>query len=369
MGCRRSVSNNCTECGLCEQECLFLKTYGNPKAIADAFDPDDKDHLTRAFECSLCGLCTAICPEGVDPSAMFLEMRREAVRRGCGNYPEHSAILKFEQRGTSRRYTWYGLPEGCDTVFFPGCNLPGTRPQRVRQVYQHLRQAIPTLGIIFDCCTNPSHDLGREDFFGAVFGEMLDWIRTNGVRTVLVACPNCHQVFRQYGEGLLVKSIYEALNDHPLPCTKRHSGVVTIHDPCAVRFEGLVQEAARHLTEALGVTIAGMTHERDKTVCCGQGGAVGLLAPHLVQSWRSIRKKETEGRRIVTYCGGCAGFLGAFTPTSHILDLVFDPEATLGGNEEVSVAPVTYWNRIRLKATFKRMLASAHVKRERPSMG
>lgn len=68
---------------------------------------------------------------------------------------------------------------------------------------------------------------------------------------------------------------------------------------------------------------------------------------------------------MVTYCGGCAGILQPVTPTSHILDLIFEPQATISGKVSVSRAPLTYWNRIRLKARFKRMLASATITRER----
>jgi uncharacterized membrane protein YdjX (TVP38/TMEM64 family)/Fe-S oxidoreductase len=359
------VAEECIECNLCQKECRFLQVYGKPKALADTFEPGNKDHQAMAFECSLCGLCTAVCPVDIDPSAMFREMRQEAVRCGGGDYPEHAVIIDYERRGTSRRYTWYGLPDGCDTVFFPGCNLPGTRPERVVQLYRHLRETIPDLGIVLDCCTKPSHDLGREEFFRAMFDEMRDWLLGNGVTTVLVACPNCHKVFRESGGAFTVKSVYETLAGHPLPDTKPLSGTVTVHDPCAVRFETAVHEATRQIVARLGLTDAGKPHQRSKTLCCGEGGAVGCLSPELAANWRSLSKEETAGRRIVTYCGGCAGFLGAVTPTTHILDLVFEPEAAISGKVKVSRAPFTYWNRIRLKARFEKMLATVPITRER----
>lgn len=159
----RDISEKCIECNLCRKECGFLQKYGKPKAIADGFDPACGNQHAMAFECSLCGLCTAVCPVGIDPAAMFLEMRREAVRHGGGDYPEHGVIINFEKRGASRRYTWYGLAEGCDTVFFPGCNLPGTRPVRVMQFYRHMRESVPSRGIVLNCRMKPSQDLGRED--------------------------------------------------------------------------------------------------------------------------------------------------------------------------------------------------------------
>lgn len=361
----QEIPEKCIECELCQKECAFLQKHGNPKAIAETFDPFSKDHQVLPFECSLCGLCTAVCPVDIDPAGMFLEMRKEAVRHGGGDYPEHAVILNYERRGTSRRYTWYGLPEGCDTVFFPGCNLPGTRPGRVTQLFEWLQESMPSLGIVLDCCMKPSHDLGREEIFHAMFSEMKGWLLENGVRTVLVACPNCHKVFREYGGEIAVNSVYEVMAENGLPQSEKQTGTVVVHDPCAVRFEKSVHGAVRNLIEKTGLTIENISHEREKTLCCGQGGSVGFLEPDLAQNWRSLRKAETAGRRMVTYCGGCAGFLGAAAPISHILDLVFEPEATVSGKVKVSRAPFTYWNRMRLKARFKKVLGGVPATRER----
>ncbi len=361
----QAVLEKCIECNLCQKECGFLQKYGKPKILALAFDPLRRDRQAMAFECSLCGLCAAVCPVAVDPSKMFLEMRQAAVRQGGGDYPEHSPILDYERRGTSKRYTWYGLPDECETVFFPGCNLPGTRPGRVMQLYEWLRATEPSLGIVLDCCTKPSHDLGREDVFRAMFSEMKEWLLENGVRTVLVACPNCHKVFREYGGELEVKTVYEALAEEGLPRPEKQAGTVAVHDPCSVRFENPVHGAVRSLIEKTGLTVESLPHQREKTLCCGEGGSVGLLVPELAQNWRSMRKRELEERHMVTYCGGCAGFLGATAPTSHILDLVFEPGAALSGKVKVSRAPFTYLNRIRLKSRFKRALPAASLTRER----
>jgi uncharacterized membrane protein YdjX (TVP38/TMEM64 family)/Fe-S oxidoreductase len=361
----RAVSEKCIECKLCQKECAFLQRHGKPKAIADAFDPLLEDQQAMAFECSLCGLCTALCPVDIDPAGMFLEMRREAVRLGGGDYPEHGVILGFERRGTSRRYTWYALPQGCDTVFFPGCNLPGTRPQRAMQLFECMKESFPALGIVLDCCTKPSHDLGREDVFHAMFAEMRDWLLAHGVRTVLAACPNCHHIFREHGGPIAVKSVYEILDEKGAPQSGTCMGTVFVHDPCAVRFEESIHGAVRGLIEKAGLGIEPMRHQQKKTLCCGEGGSVGFLAPEFARRWSSIRKEEATGRRIITYCGGCAGYLGKVAPTSHVLDLVFDPQATVSGKAKASRPPWTYWNRIRLKARFKKLLATAPVTRER----
>jgi len=358
-----TVLEKCLECGLCQTDCRFLQQAGTPKSLA-VLDPSLKDHQATAFECSLCGLCTEVCPQEINLAGFFLNKRREAVRQGEGIYPEHAAILGYERRGTSGRYTWYGLPEGCDTVFFPGCTLPGTRPERVKALYEHLKSSQPTLGLVLDCCTKPSHDLGREQVFHAMFGEMKAYLLEHGVRTVLVACPNCYKIFKQYGEGLSVRTVYELLADKGRSGNGKVSATVTVHDPCAVRFEEAIHGSVRKLIADQGLTVEEMPHHGRSTLCCGEGGSVGFLSPDLAKNWGAIRKAEADGRRIVTYCAGCTNALNATTPASHILDLLFEPEATVAGSVKVSKAPFTYWNRIRLKKQLKKDVDAA-VTRER----
>jgi Fe-S oxidoreductase len=360
----KNISKRCVNCKLCQKECEFLKNYGKPKEIADFYDPLDKTHLSMPFECSLCGLCATVCPVNIDPAEMFLEMRRETVRRGCGEFPEHSGILGHEKHGTSRRYTYYTLPPNCDTIFFPGCTLAGTRPDKTMKLYEHIRETIPTLGMVLDCCTKPSHDIGREEYFDAMFNEMKDFLVTNGVRSVLVACPNCYKVFSKYGGKLSVKTVYEVMAQSVLPKTKQITGTVTIHDPCPVRHERSIHSAIRELVKQKGLTIEEMPHNGEKTLCCGEGGSVGSVSPGLSKKWGDIRKHETDGRRMITYCAGCSNFLGTLIPTDHILDLVFEPEATLTGKVGVSKAPFTYLNRLRLKKRFKKSV-NGSVTRER----
>lgn len=359
------VSGKCIKCKLCEKECAFLRKYGKPKDIADSYDPTNTVHQGMPFECSLCQLCAAVCPVKINPALMFLDMRRETVRRGNGDYPEHRLILGYEKRGTSQKYTYYMLPTGCHTVFFPGCTLPGTRPDKVKQIFNHIKRTIPSLGIVFDCCTKPSHDLGRDSYFHAFFDEMREYLLKNGVRNVIVACPNCYKVFKKYGSELTVTTIYEFMAANGLPETPHVSGTVTIHDSCAVRYEEPLHAAVRDLVSRKGLSVSEMPHSGTRTLCCGEGGSVGFLSQDLAKNWGILRKKEADGKRIVAYCAGCTNFLNSLTPTSHIIDLLFDPEAAMSGTVKVAKAPITYFNRIKLKNYFKK-IADEAVTRERP---
>ncbi|MEI8172692.1 MAG: VTT domain-containing protein [Deltaproteobacteria bacterium] len=357
------VLETCTDCGLCRDECGFLEKYGTPKEIADSYDPGTKDGQVMPFECSLCRLCNAVCPHGVNPSGLFLEMRREAVERNTSSFTEYNTLLAYEQRGMSKRFTWYGLPEGCRTVLFPGCALPGTRPGRTIELYDTLRKQESTVGIVLDCCGKISHDLGRETLFRDMFEEMTAYLLDRGIREVLVVCPNCHDIFSRYGAGLNIRTVYESLPKSIVSGALKSHDIV-IHDPCGVRFHKDAHAAVRRLVGMTGVASREMNHSAERTLCCGSGAGVNVLSPELADRWLKRTWKEAGDRRIVTYCCGCAGRLNGRVPAVHVLDVLTEPEVALAGKSKVSGAPFTYLNRLRIKNYFKKKIDTS-ASRER----
>ncbi|MDX2481527.1 MAG: (Fe-S)-binding protein [Desulfuromusa sp.] len=362
------ISSDCTQCQTCVRECGFLKNHGDPKKIADNYNSSDKQFFELPFTCSLCDLCTAVCPQGISPAKMFLEMRREAFDQNETNFPEHRNLRKYEKRGTSKRFSWYALPENCDTIFFPGCSLSGSRSATTLKVYEALQKTIPSIGIVLDCCTKPSHDLGDEDYFNAMFGEMKNYLLTHGIKTVLIACPNCHKVFNDYGTEFNTRTVYEILDKVDATVTKKWSETVTVHDPCTARFNIPAQTAVRSLLKNQGIKVEEQLHSGKTTFCCGEGGAVSCLAPELAKSWGNKRMSEAGGQRIISYCAGCTQTLGAHAETSHILDLLFEEDTAATGNSKIDKTPVSCFKRLRLKKLLQHNLTTS-VTRERTFQG
>ncbi len=122
------IAIHCNGCGTCAKSCAFLSEQGTPNQLVICHTQTQDTILSIAFECSLWGLCGAICPQGLDPSALFLKFRQEAVQNAKNRLEAYRGILNYEQKGCSKRFSFYSLPDKCDTVFFPGCTLPGTGP-------------------------------------------------------------------------------------------------------------------------------------------------------------------------------------------------------------------------------------------------
>ncbi|MBN2645826.1 MAG: VTT domain-containing protein [Desulfuromonadaceae bacterium] len=346
------VASDCSDCGACVKDCAFLQHYGSPALLAQALLADPPGHETGvAFQCSLCGLCEVRCPATLPLVELFLAMRRHEVAQRPEILKRFSGLRAYENIGTSQRFTWHALPQHCDSVFFPGCALSGTRPQRVWQVYEELRQHHPQLGLVLDCCTKPSHDLGDQQRFDQRFDQLRDMLAKRSVQTVLTACPNCYEVFRRYAPHCATRSIYEELAmrlNEPIAPPSRQTAI-TVHDACVNRQARPVQQAVRTLLEQKGFSITEMINSRRTTLCCGEGGCVMATKPQWANSWRDKRAAQAAGLPVISYCAGCVEFLQPATHSVHLLDLYFDGPATLEQAPGRVPSLIRYKNRLALK--------------------
>ena len=350
-----SIAGTCNNCGRCVQECGFLQTYGTPGQISATFLADGCGAgLHASYSCTLCGLCEAVCPLDLPCSRSFLQMRRVAAAKDTTVHANHRTIHRYVKIGSSPAFVLASIPTNCDTVFFPGCALSGTRSGTVLRVYDHLRKHLPDLGIVLDCCAKPLRDLGRQAEFAADFDRLVGSLKAKGVKKIITACPSCHVTFREYAPELEGETVYQVLVDR-LPAVRLAPGSrFAVHDTCTTRFDDTVQESVRALVRSCGGELFEMAHSRRKTLCCGEGGAALFVAPELAGSWKALRQQEGHGATLITYCAGCATTFGRAVANVHLLDLLFFPDEAVRGRLRVTKSPFTYLRRLLLK---RRLLA------------
>lgn len=350
------VIGSCVNCCICIKECAFLQQYGTPGKICDSFMADKNEAESPVFECNLCGLCDVVCPKDLQVSSAFLEIRRTIQKRGQSGEPtssayrQHKRICAYEKSGTSQLLTLHHFPDGCDTVFFPGCALAGTRSSTTKKTYNYLQTIDPTCGIVLDCCGKPSHDLGLTGRFRELFPRLLDKLKKNGITTIITACPSCYVTFSEYAPEFTVCTIYEELAANPPQVENYCTEIMTIHDTCMTRHVADIHQAVRKLVAFTGAEIEEAEHNREKAICCGEGAAAACVAPNITQSWKDIRNKESAEKRVITYCAGCSSAIGGTLQTTHLLDLLFDTVNALQGKEQRTRTPFTYLMRFLLKS-------------------
>ena len=355
LGALERVAEQCIECGACLRACGFLRNYGMPGDIAKRILAGDEGFERIAFSCSLCGMCTAVCPAQLCMAEMFLELRRRVVRRREGRFAGHRPLRIYEWIGSSGLMTQYLLPSGCHQVFFPGCTLPGLRPESVLKIVEHLRGKDPSMGVVLQCCNKPSHDLGAQMHFLIEFGRKVDQLLKMGVKHVITACPSCYQVFREYGGGLTTSMIFSHIKD-----VESDSGPeveegceCTVHDACTLRFFPEIQQEVRSIITRSGRRVVEMEHAGATTYCCGEGGAAMMYDPEKTSGWRKLRQAEMKNTETITYCAGCTASLNSAN-VRHLVDLVF-PDPQNMPCQELCRPPKTYFNRLRLKFRLRRL--------------
>ncbi len=339
------MAANCTSCGECVRPCSFLQHQGTPLTIAQQGATDR--NLLAAYGCSLCGLCDAVCPEGLSPSDMLLGMRQEAATRGLTDLKKYAPWLNYEKLGASLFFRRDLIPTGCTTVFFPGCSLPGTRPDAVLELFKRLRLMEPTAGLVLDCCGKISHDLGLTDHFTALFGRLSKRLRHKGITRILTACPGCSKILRNHGEEFDVTSIYEVLAACTAPSRPASPlKVVTIHDPCPARFDPAQQAAVRQLVQSCGYRIEELPSHGTTTRCCGQGGMVEGCVTSTIKQESGVIAAEAAGRPVISSCASCSDSITTATPAGHVVDLLFS-------KTDFSAKPVSsarrWLNRLKLR--------------------
>lgn len=355
MGAIHNIAENCVDCNVCVGECGFLQEHGTPGKISERFMSqrgEGGNHIP--FQCNLCNLCLVVCPQQLDCSSSFLEMRRTIQLRPEKEIVEHRSICAYEKWGSSSLFSLHLLPEECTTIFFPGCTLAATRASVAESTYHYLETFIPHIGITLHCCARPSHDLGRHDIFHQRFTRLVDILKRQRISKIITACPSCYDTFKRYVPELETVTVYEVLAANPPETEAGYLETVSIHDACATRFIPEVHDSVRQLVAGSGASVLEMKHCREKALCCGEGAAASFVAPVITGKWKDIRKSETGGRHIITYCAGCSSTFGKALPNTHLLDLLFRSEKAIIGKEKVTKAPFTYLARLLLKKRLKR---------------
>ncbi|MFH1058460.1 MAG: 4Fe-4S dicluster domain-containing protein [Pseudomonadota bacterium] len=351
----RGLRAACVDCGLCVKRCAFLGRHGSPGQMAAAW-LEGRGVDALPFLCSLCGLCQALCPTGAAPPAFFQAWRAQVA--ADKDWRPYRALLGYQNRGARPAFSHHLLPAGCDTVFFPGCTLPGQRPDLVWRAWRRLSGIWPGLGLVLDCCWRPAAMLGRMREHRQGQGRLAGRLTAAGVREVWAACPNCLRALREDGPaaeaGLRVRDVYSVLLELDPPVAGPGRRAVSLHDPCASRFDDAIQAAARGLVAASGRELVELAASGRNTICCGEGGAVAALAPELASAWLDQRRAGLDGLPLFTYCAGCMlRYRRAGVDARHLLDLVL-PAAQ---PRPAVWPPLAYLNRHRLVRRLRRLPA------------
>jgi len=355
------------ECMECVKVCAYLEHYGSyPKQYVRQIYNNlsivmgERRFNTLINSCSLCGLCGAVCPEGLDMATVCHEARQTMVQQKRMPPSAHDFALRdmaFSNGPLATLARHAPSADRSDYVFFPGCQLSASAPEHVEKVYTHLRERLPNVGLMLRCCGAPADWAGRADLFAAALADFRADYERLGRPKVILACSTCYQLFKQHLPDVAIVSLWNLLDEIGLPETARQAPVapLAIHDPCTTRYESAMQDGARRLLAALGCQTVELPLSREKTECCSYGGLMWLANRELAQTVVQRRIAE-QPLDYVTYCAMCRDFFAdQGKPTLHLLDLLYERDLTTRAARPGPRFSQRHDNRAQLK---RRLLAT-----------
>ena len=358
------------QCLECVKNCVYLADHdGYPKTYARRIYNNSAIvkgiHQVNRFinSCSLCDQCKTICPNDFSMSELCLEARRLMVREG--RMPPSAYWFGLEEMRSARSQgalVCHAPKEtNSKTLFFPGCQLAGIRPDQTLRLYDWLLEHEPQTGIWLDCCAAPAYWAGQEDEHQEICRELTKIWRKIGEVPVLTACSSCLKMFRQYLPEIQVDSVWKVLSELPFSAVN-NLPVRALSDPCSARHDETTRNHVRIILEMIGQPLSVLEMSGALTECCGFGGLMESANPVIARKTVEKRAAQTEDS-ILTYCAMCRDQLARVGKDSlHILDVIF-PETTHASEEP----PVSLSMRRINRRTLKKELAARYPETEQPA--
>jgi glutamate synthase (NADPH/NADH) small chain len=331
------------ECMECVKVCEYLKHYGGyprkyVREIYNNLSIVKGERKSNQFinSCSLCGLCGEVCPTGLNMGEVSKNARQVMVAQKRMPPSAHDFALRDMQFSNSDKFALACNRPGTiksEYVFFPGCQLAGSSPEYVEQVYGYLQGKLGDVGLMLRCCGAPADWAGRADLFQSALADFTAQYRELGSPQLVLACSSCYQIFKTNLPDARVLSLWNLFDEYGLPdraqtIVNGQRSAVSIHDPCTTRYERHIQDSVRNILRRLGYQIQELPLSRERTECCSYGGLMWLANRELAQA--VVERRIAESRLdYVTYCAVCRDFFAARGKrTLHLLDLIYgrDPD-------------------------------------------
>jgi len=266
------------------------------------------------WACTTCGACVEICPVGNEPMFDIMYIRRNQVLMES-DFPSElqTAFTGMERTGNpwklsaSDRMNWaqgLDIPTVDENPDFELLWWVGCAPaydMRAQSTAKAFAKILKEAGVNFAvlgeremCCGDSARRAGNEYLFFELATQNVETLNEVKAKKIVTTCPHgLNTLAAEYGAfGGHYEVIHhtqlidELIKEGKIRPKKALDATVTFHDPCYLgRHNGIYDEPREALSFVVSETVE-MEHSRNKSFCCGAGGA---------QMW----KEEEHGTQAV----------------------------------------------------------------------
>ncbi|MCX6399107.1 MAG: (Fe-S)-binding protein [Propionibacteriales bacterium] len=348
----------------------------------------DEDAL---WGCTNCGACVQQCPVDIEHVDHFVDMRRYQVLVESNFPSELNGLFKgLENKGNpwnmspTVRLDWAkGLPfdvkvvgdsietlDEVDWLFWVGC--AGAYEDRAKKTTRAVAELLDLAGVSFgvlgngETCTGDSaRRAGNEFVFQGLAQQNIETLTEARAKKVVSTCPHCMNTLKnEYRElgielevihhtQLLNRLVREGKLTPVADGAGAHARKVTYHDPCFLGRHNQVYTPPRDLLEILpGAEFAEMERNKEKSFCCGAGGARMWMEENIGERINLNRTAEavgTEADQIAVGCPFCRVMIsdgltkmqadGAAREEVEVLDVAQMLLASVKGEQATKLKP------------------------------